>query len=200
MTTDNYLKELSIKEAIEALQAGKLVILPTDTVYGIAGSALNSLVCQQIFEVKNRPFQKELIWQFADLDQVKKYVQWNEKAEKLAAKFWPGPLTFVLKKIDGEGSLGVRIADCPETLEIIRGCNFPLAIPSANPSNLPAAKSEREILDYFRNENRIAGYVLTEKLKYGTESTIIALIDDELKILRSGVISFDQIAAVFQLL
>ncbi len=187
------LRLIDVNQAVTFLLAGELVILPTDTVYGIAALANNEKAIARVFEVKRRPLEKALIWQFAEVSEVKKFVIWNDWAQLLAEKFWPGPLTLILPKTDGSGTLGVRIADCLETREVVEKCGSPLVMPSANISGEKSAVNFLDLNHYFADEKRIAGAVVLEKLKYNQESTIVDLTTYSPRILREGVISAGQL-------
>lgn len=133
-------KDLSL--AIELLKAGKLVSIPTETVYGLAANALNEEAVVNIFKAKNRPFFDPLIVHVASIEQAKNYtINWTDNAEKLAQKFWPGPMTLLLDKnnlipdiiTSGSSKVAIRIPNHPISLDLLSKLNFPLAAPSANP-------------------------------------------------------------------
>ncbi len=124
------------------LEAGALVAIPTETVYGLAANALDENAVLDIFKVKNRPKFDPLIVHTHSLDEVKKYVSaLPDQALKLAEAFWPGPLTILLEKAviipdlitSGLSTVAIRIPNHPMTLELLRSLDFPLAAPSANP-------------------------------------------------------------------
>src|SRR5262249_20873479 len=132
------------KRAVELLQAGEVVALPTETVYGLAANAFNATAVSRIFEIKGRPSNNPIIVHVASVEMAHRCVAgWPPLAEKLAGAFWPGPLTLVLpraKEISdavtaGGGTVGVRWPSHPFIQEVIRACDFPLAAPSANLSN-----------------------------------------------------------------
>ncbi|MBX9942651.1 MAG: L-threonylcarbamoyladenylate synthase, partial [Reyranella sp.] len=91
----------SIAEAARLLREGRLVAFPTETVYGLGGDATNERAVAAIFEAKGRPEFNPLISHVLDAAEAQKFVQWNDTAEKLAARFWPGPLTLVLPRCAG---------------------------------------------------------------------------------------------------
>src|SRR5687768_17361776 len=131
-----------INKAKELLEKNELVAIPTETVYGLAGNALDSAAVTKIFLVKERPQFDPLIVHVPDLDHVEKYTTTIPPiARKLAARFWPGPLTFLLPKrsvipdlvTSGLDTVGIRCPDHPLTRELLRALPFPLAAPSANP-------------------------------------------------------------------
>ncbi|WP_340075657.1 L-threonylcarbamoyladenylate synthase [Leptobacterium sp. I13] len=133
----------NINNAIQFLKKGKLVAIPTETVYGLAANGTDEHAIKKIFTAKNRPTNNPLILHFASLEAVLPYVaEFPEQALKLAKAFWPGPLTLLLPKSDNvpesitAGSLrvAVRVPDHPVTQKLLSQLDFPLAAPSANPS------------------------------------------------------------------
>ena len=128
--------------ANKLLSEGKLVAIPTETVYGLAANGLNETAVAGIFAAKNRPTFDPLILHVASIDQAKSLcTEWPEMADKLARAFWPGPLTLILPKAShvpdlttsGQPTVGIRIPNNQLTLELLRELPFPLAAPSANP-------------------------------------------------------------------
>ncbi len=133
----------NINEALSILNSGKLIGIPTETVYGLAADATNEKAVQQIFKVKNRPSNNPLILHFPNLDAAIPYFKNpTKKIEILAEKFWPGPLTLLLDRSDlvpeivtaGSKRVAVRVPAHPLTLQLLEKFNKPLAAPSANPS------------------------------------------------------------------
>ena len=128
--------------AAQAIKDGKLVSFPTDTVYGLGANVYNSSAVANIFKAKERPLFDPLISHIADIDFLKEYVETDDRAVALAKHFWPGPLTFVLKRKDnnpavdlacaGLPSLAVRMPNHPVALELIRKSGVPIVAPSAN--------------------------------------------------------------------
>jgi L-threonylcarbamoyladenylate synthase len=130
-------------KAVEALHDGKLVAIPTETVYGLAAKATNTEAVKQIFKVKNRPENNPLILHFPDLESALPYIRKpSEAVRKLAGQFWPGPLTLLLEKsvlvpeivTAGAERVAIRVPDHPVTLQLLRKLKSPIAAPSANPS------------------------------------------------------------------
>ncbi len=190
----------NIPFAIDALIKGELVAIPTETVYGLAGNALNEQVVSKIFQLKNRPTCNPLILHTHSIDEVLKYVQhMPPMALKLAEVFWPGPLTLLLPKkpnilhsvTSGSHLVAVRIPSHPLTLSLLRQLDFPLVAPSANPYTRISPTSAKMVDDYFGNDLSIIldGGTCTK----GIESTIVGFHDDTPIIYRQGAISVDAI-------
>ena len=186
--------------AVEVLKNGGLVAVPTDTVYGLAGNGLSAGTVERIYEVKDRPSIKPIILLVSDMSVAEKVcTEIPEAARRLAEKFWPGPLSFILGKGDivpdivaaGGKTVGVRCPNHPKTLELLRLAGVPAAAPSANISGLPSPKSAEETLKYFDGiiECVIDGGVCA----LGFESTVIDLTVEPFKILRHGALSEDEI-------
>ena len=132
-----------LDEAARLLREGELVAVPTETVYGLAGNGLNVQAVEAIYEVKGRPAVKPLSLMVPDAETMDRYCEAvPPQAKALAARFWPGPLTIVLKAKElvpaivraGGETVGLRCPDHPMTLELLRRAELPFAAPSANPS------------------------------------------------------------------
>jgi L-threonylcarbamoyladenylate synthase len=139
--TADALDPKSIKEAARIIRSGGLVAFPTETVYGLGADAGNSLAVARIFEVKARPRLDPLIIHVADIESAAHYGRLPESAHKLAAKFWPGPLTLIVEKRSlvppivtaGLETVALRIPAHPAALDLIRASGCGIAAPSANP-------------------------------------------------------------------
>ncbi|MFT6149838.1 MAG: L-threonylcarbamoyladenylate synthase, partial [Saprospiraceae bacterium] len=170
-----------IKEAAELLKNGKVVAIPTETVYGLAANALNDAAVKLIFTTKERPMTNPLIIHLPSLEAVQIYVtELPLLAKKLAAVFCPGPLTMVLPKkpivpdtvTANLPNVAVRIPNHPLTLELLRMLDFPLAAPSANPFGYISPTTAQHV------ENQLGKkipYILDGGLcQKGLESTIVS--------------------------
>ena len=134
----------TIAEAAKLLREGDLVAFPTETVYGLGGDATNERAVAAIFEAKGRPQFNPLISHVLDADEAKRYVQWSDTADKLARRFWPGPLTLVLPRAPGSAiallatagldTVAIRAPAHSVAQELIRAVGRPIAAPSANRS------------------------------------------------------------------
>lgn len=193
-------KDLS--RAIQTLKNNELVAIPTETVYGLAGNAYSEKAIRKIFELKNRPLNNPLIVHIKSinvLDEIASEI--SDSAYKLAEKFWPGPLTLVLKKKShisdlvtaGQNTIAVRVPNHPLTSELLENLEFPLVAPSANPFTFISPTSPEHVLSYFKESLLILdGGSCSE----GIESTIIGFESDKPILYRYGSISIDEIEQV----
>ena len=199
MTT---VSQTDLRHAAELLRAGKLVAFPTETVYGLGANALSAEAVQKIFEAKGRPKTSPLIVHVAAIEDVHKVVaDWPETAQKLAEKFWPGPLTLVLPKqaavpdlvTAGLKTVGVRMPAHPVAQALLKECGLPLAAPSANRftqlSPTTAEHVRRSLGD--RVDFVLDGGPCT----VGIESTVLSLVGTP-RLLRPGGISREQLENV----
>src|SRR5437879_5433753 len=172
----------AVKRVAQSLRAGEVVALPTETVYGLTANALDPKAVARIFEIKNRPTHNPIIVHVASLDLAKRCVSaWPENATKLAAAFWPGPLTLVLPRAPevpdivtaGGGTVGVRWPSHPFIQAVIRECGLPLAAPSANPASLVSPTNAEHVRRYLGY--RIPLIVDGGQSQIGIESTVLDL-------------------------
>ncbi len=186
--------------AAELLQAGELVAVPTETVYGLAGNGLDGAAVDKIYEVKGRPEQKALSLMVPGPEALERYGRdIPAGAYTLAETFWPGPLTIVVNAADGipanvlagGDTVALRCPDEEHTLALLKTLAFPLAAPSANPSGAPSPKTAEEVLDYF--DGKIAGVIDGGPCGLGRESTIVDLSREPYAILRPGALPAEAI-------
>ncbi|MDP2795015.1 MAG: L-threonylcarbamoyladenylate synthase [Sulfurisoma sp.] len=195
-----------IARAAELLRAGELVAFPTETVYGIGADAANPAAVAKIFAAKGRPQDHPLIVHLADATQLDAWARdIPDAARKLAAAFWPGPLTLILKRqpgvIDaitgGQDTVGLRVPDHPLALELLRAFGNGLAAPSANRFGRISPTTARHVRDELGDA--VAMVLDGGPCQVGIESTILDLsgpAHDGSAILRPGMIGVDAIAAV----
>jgi len=192
-----------IDEAADFIRNGKLLAIPTETVYGLAADAFNPIAVAKIFEAKERPTFDPLIVHIADFEQiftVAKIVP--PAAEKLAKKCWAGPLTIILPKQNeipdlvtaGLSSVGIRIPNSEITREIIRKSKTPIAAPSANLFGHTSPTCAKQVLDDLRG--RIDAIIDGGECKIGVESTIISFVNKIPVCYRFGGIELEYIESV----
>ena len=189
--------------AKKLLTEGKLVAIPTETVYGLAANGLDETAVAGIFSAKNRPTFDPLILHVASIEQAQSLcTDWPEMADKLARAFWPGPLTLILPKADhvpdlttsGQPTVGIRMPNNRLTLELLRTLPFPLAAPSANPFGYVSPTNAQHVADQLGDR---IDYILDDgECSVGIESTIIAIDNGAPKVLRLGGLSLERIADV----
>lgn len=180
----------------QILRDGGLVAFPTETVYGLGADALDSQASAKIYAAKGRPSDNPLIVHIADTkDLYKLSTDVNDNAIKLAEKFWPGPLTMILKKSDivpetitgGLGTVAIRMPSHPVAARLIKESGVYIAAPSANTSGKPSpTKAEHVINDM---NGRIDMIIEDDTVDIGVESTIVDLSEDVPTILRPGYIT-----------
>lgn len=192
-----------ISKAVELLTAEKLVAIPTETVYGLAGNIFSEKAIKCIFETKKRPFFNPLIVHIPSKDTLEKIVSViPEKAKLLADSFWPGSMTLVLKKqtsipdliTAGKDTVAVRVPNHPLTLELLKKLPFPLAAPSANPFGSISPTKPEHVESYFKND--IDMVLDGGACKSGIESTIIGFENDVPIIYRLGALAIEDIEAI----
>lgn len=175
-----------ISKAAALLQNGKLVAIPTETVYGLAGNALDESAVLEIFKVKKRPKFDPLIAHTDSMEKVKTYVDHiPDKAMMLAETFWPGPLTLLLQKkkhipdllTSGLSMVAIRMPQHPLTLDLLSRFDFPLAAPSANPFGYVSPTSAQHVEDQLGSQ---IPYILDGgHCSIGIESTIVGFDEQE---------------------
>jgi L-threonylcarbamoyladenylate synthase len=190
-----------IDQAVELLRNGDVVGLPTETVYGLAGSIYSEQAIEKIFSIKERPFFDPLIVHISELSELETLAEVAnvEILNSLSHAFWPGPLTIILPKkqiinpliTSGLEFVGIRIPKHPFTLEVIKRLGQPLAMPSANKFSKTSPTTAQHVKDSFSADNL---FVLDGgESEVGLESTVIRLVSDgletSLEILRPGFIT-----------
>ena len=192
----------AVERAASLLRAGELVALPTETVYGLAASALDARAVARIFEVKGRPSRNPIIVHVASVAMAKRCVsRWPTVAARLAKAFWPGPLTLVLPRsaeipdpvTAGGETVGVRWPRHPVIQAVIRACGFPLAAPSANLSTQTSPTSAQHVLKSLGGS--IPLIVDGGRSSVGIESTVLDLTVRPPRILRPGMIHEESVLA-----
>lgn len=195
--------DTGLKDAAGILASGGILAFPTETVYGLGADATNDAAIARIYSAKKRPKFNPLIVHFSDLAMVKNHVFWPESAEILARAFWPGAITFVLKKraksplsrllSAGLPSIAVRIPDHPIADRLISIFNGPIAAPSANPAGKISSTSAEHVLNGLAGN--IGGIIDGGKCKLGLESTIVDLTKHP-TLLRPGSITVKAVQRV----
>jgi L-threonylcarbamoyladenylate synthase len=193
----------TIADAAARLRVGELVAFPTETVYGLGANALDAAAVARIFSAKGRPSFNPVIVHVAHTDAARRVVtSWPESAAKLAAAFWPGPLTIVLPKAPevpdivsaGLPFIGVRVPAHPVALALLRAARVPVAAPSANKSNQLSPTSAEHVARALAD---VDGIILDGgPCAVGIESTVIDLSSDVPTLLRPGGVSVAALESV----
>lgn len=189
-----------LKAPAQIIKTGGIVIFPTETVYGIGVNGLNETAIKKLYEVKQRPINKPISLLVNSIEMIEDVAKDITEIEyDLIKKFFPGPLTIVLKKKDcvpdsltaGFDTVGIRMPENEIALKLIEYAGVPIATPSANISGKPSGTNLKEIMKDFNNN---VDYFIDGGLsKIGIASTIVQIIDDIPHILRKGKISEEQI-------
>ena len=187
-------------EAARIIKNGGLVAVPTETVYGLCANALDEKAVKKIFELKGRDEKKPMALMISGAEDISKYaLEIPAAALVLADKFWPGPLTIVLKAREfipeivkaSSSTIGLRCPDKKITLELLKKCSLPLAGPSANPSGEKSPVSAKEVLAYF--DGKIDAVIDGGESELKEASTLISLAETPFKILRHGALPESEI-------
>ena len=190
------------EEAARLLRGGGLVALPTETVYGLGANGLDPEAVGRIFAAKGRPQDNPLILHVPSADWLDRYcLDIPPLARRLAERFWPGPLTLILRRrpvvpdatTGGLDTVGVRCPDHPVTRDIIRRAGVPVAAPSANTSGRPSCTTAAHVLEDM--DGRIDAVVDGGGCTVGVESTILDLTADPPRLLRPGGLPLEELEA-----
>ena len=191
-----------IKKAAEIIKNGGLVGMPTETVYGLGANALNPKAVLDIFKAKGRPADNPLIVHISDVSQIEKFSlaeEIPENAKILAEKFWPGPLTMIVKKgkaVPDEVSAGldtvaIRFPSHPVAQKLISFAGLPVAAPSANLSGSPSPTTPQHVMRDLKG--KIPAIIDGGICNVGLESTVITLAENPPRLLRPGGITLEQL-------
>jgi L-threonylcarbamoyladenylate synthase len=192
-----------INKAKEILLKNELIAIPTETVYGLAGNAYNETALKKIFILKNRPFYNPLIVHLKSASCISDVaLEIPESAQILAEKFWPGPLTLVLKKqphisdliTAGKETVAIRVPNHPVALALLDKLDFPLAAPSANPFGCISPTNAEHVFNYFGEELKVI--LDGGECEKGLESTIIGFENNQPIVYRHGSISLEEIEKI----
>lgn len=194
----------AVARAAAALREGKLIGLPTETVYGLAGDATNDRAVAEIYAAKGRPRFNPLIVHVSRIEAARGLVAFDRRAEQLAERFWPGPLTMVLPRRPdcpvsllcsaGLDSLAIRLPGHPVARAIIEAAGRPLAAPSANPSGRLSPTRAEHVARSLGG--KVALVVDGGPSPVGVESTVVDLTGTDAVLLRQGGLAEEELASV----
>ncbi len=193
--------EKNLRQAAETIKNGGLVAFPTDTVYGLGANVYDGKAVASIFEAKGRPTFDPLISHIAEIDFLKEYAATDERVMDLAKHFWPGPLTFVLKRKDNISSLdlvcsglpniAVRMPNHQLALRLIKAAGVPIAAPSANRFKCISPTTAQHVQESLGN--KVDMILDGGPCKIGVETTIIDLTTPQIVMLRAGGLSKEEL-------
>lgn len=203
LTQNNIYKNTpeNISYAASVIKSGGLVAFPTETVYGLGADVYNAKAVASIFAAKGRPAFNPLISHIAEEDFLKEYASVDSRVLALAEKFWPGPLTFVLKRIDenpaldlacaGLKTVTVRMPDHPTALSLIKKSGVPIVAPSANRSQTVSPTTAQHVADSLGD--KVDVILDGGPCRVGVESTIIDVTGQNVVLLRAGGIALEDL-------
>ena len=196
----------SIAQAGDLIAAGRLVAFPTETVYGLGADATQGRAVAAIFAAKGRPAINPLIVHVSDLRQAEKYAICDARAEEVATRFWPGPLTLILKRRAGApiseqataglDTIAIRIPSHPVARALLSAAGRPIAAPSANRSGRVSATTAIHVAEELGE--RVDLILAAGRSPLGLESTILDLSADRPVLLRPGAVTAADLAEVLE--
>ena len=181
--------------AVAALRRGEVIVFPTETLYGLGADALNAAAVEKVFQLKGRDFNNPIPLLIADRAMLRTLVaDMPQLAEKLMARFWPGPLTLVLPArpdvprplVNSTGGIGVRISNQPIATALVRAFGRPITASSANPSGKAPARTVAQAKNYFAD--KIYVFIDAGELTSKTGSTVVEIRANGVRIIREGEI------------
>ena len=194
----------AIARAAALIRAGELVAFPTETVYGLGASAFDARAALSVFAAKGRPADNPLIVHITSLEQIPELIAspLPESARRLAAAYWPGPMTLILPKSRlipdevsaGLDTVGIRMPSHPVARALINSAGLPIAAPSANRSGRPSPTCALDVLEDM--EGRIPMILDGGECEIGLESTVISLTGGRARILRPGGVTPEMVERV----
>lgn len=193
-----------LEQAAELIKQGKIVVFPTETVYGIGTNGLDENAVKKLYEVKQRPLSKPISLLVSNMEMVNLIAKDITEVEyKIMEKFFPGPLTIILKKKEivpdiltaGQDTVGVRMPRGEVARKLVEYANVPIAAPSANISGEPSGTNLQEIKKHF--EGKVDYFIDGGNSELSLSSTIVQVVDGKLQILRQGSITLEQINQIF---
>ncbi len=177
---------------VNCLKQGGLVVMPTDTIYGLVASAENQQAVERLYAVRGRAPQKPCIVLVASVDQITDVESWSPKHKQLAKMYWPGPMSLVVQTSKAPEylhrstkTLAYRVPSNKELRQLLLKTG-PLIAPSANPEGQPPATTIKEAQKYFGE--KIDGYVQAGKMAGGAPSTVVEVNGEKIVVLRQGAI------------
>ncbi len=190
--------QAAVRRIKRLLAAGKVLIFPTDTVYGLVADAGNESAVRKVFAIKGRQVYKKLPFFVASIEEAKKIAEVLRRQEEFLRKVWPGKVTVVLRRKKSEGTIGLRIPDYPLLNQVLNETKMFLTGTSANLSGRPASGDIKEIIKQFAGrEMQPDAAVDAGVLSASKPSTVVDLTSSAPKILRLGAVKLKVKALYF---
>ena len=189
-----------LEKAAELIKKGKIVVFPTETVYGIGTNGLNQEAVKKLYQVKQRPLNKPITLLVSNMEMVNLVAKDISEIEyKIMEKFFPGPLTIILKKKDvvpdivtaGGQTVGIRMPRGEVARKLVELAGAPIAAPSANITGEPSGTNLKEIEKHFKE--KVDFYIDGGESELGLASTIVQVVNGKPQILRQGSITLEEI-------
>ena len=188
-----------IEKAAQIVNQGGIIIFPTDTVYGIGCNPYNSKAVKKIYKIKSRDITKSLPVLTYSIKTAEKIVEFDQLTKKIVEKFWPGPLTVILKVTDKkiieslnlDEKIAIRVPDHRCTLELLKKCDFIVGTSANVSGDLPYTNPEECLKNLHSFDIFVDGGIIASER--GGESTIIEIKDKEVMIIRQGSLTKDEI-------
>ncbi len=197
---ENELNEEALNKIADSINNGKVIIFPTETVYGIGANGFDEDAIRKLYEIKERPYNKPislLVNSFSMIEDIAEELSDTERA--IIDKFFPGPLTLVVKKnnnipdilTSGTEYVGVRMPKNKTALRIINAVGVPMATTSTNISGMDADINFEKAYSDFKD--KVDYFIDGGVAQIGVASTVVQVVNDEIKVLREGTISKEEI-------
>lgn len=189
-----------LKQAAKLIEQGKVVVFPTETVYGIGTNGLDENAVKKLYEIKQRPLNKPISLLVSNMEMVNQIAKNITETEyKIMENFFPGPLTIILKKKEivpdivtaGKDTIGVRMPSGEIVRKLVEIAGVPIAAPSANISGEPSGTNLKDIKKHF--EGKVDFFIDGGISELGLASTIVQVVNGKIQILRQGNITLEQI-------
>ena len=193
-----------LENAAKLIKKGKIVVFPTETVYGIGANGLDEKAVKKLYDVKQRPLNKPISLLVSNMDMINLIAKDITETEyKIMEKFFPGPLTIILKKKEivpeivtsRQDTVGVRMPSGEIARKLVEMSGVPIAAPSANITGEPSGTNLQEIKKRF--EGKADYFIDGGESELGCASTIVKVVDGKPQILRQGSITIEQINQIF---
>lgn len=191
------------ERCIDILNKGDVLLFPTETVYGMGARYDIKRGFDRLVEIKKRPPTKPFTLMISNIEQIKIFADLNENINRVINKFFPGELTLILKSKTtyhwvtlGFNTIGIRMSSSSKVIDLINRVGVPLLVTSVNKSSRPPLNKVDDIVKEFKDEN--LNIVIDDAKLSEKPSTIVSIIENDIKLIREGNIKFDDILDVWR--